>query len=191
MNVTQMCEQAELHTEDLEIYPEDAIPIINECILMDLGAKAGVQATEDVVIGTGDDWVQVSTSFLEIIEITKSGSRPPYYGKIYGSFFDGAFDYRDNYIRMPETGTFTVRGYVIPTPVTGADSEIPVHPLLHYPMCIYLASRMLFIDDEDSIPAQEKWREYQLYKSKALDQLNNIRPTTERPRVARAMRPWR
>jgi len=172
---------AELHTEDLPIETSQALLFINECMLMDLSKDAGIVGNDEVV-ATKDVWVAVDTTFLSIFEIWKSGQKAPYYGAMYGEGYDGEFDLRDNYIRFPEDGTYAIHGFVIPTPITALTDTPGVHPLLHYPMSIYVAARATFWDDEENPAYDKKMQEYFLWRSRVMEQLDEMRPTTQKPR---------
>ena len=175
---------AELHTEDLPIEDSQALIFINECILMDLGKDAGVIDSQTVVAAQ-DTWASLSKTFLSVFEVEKEGSSVPYYGKKYGKSYSGEFDIKDNMLRFPEDGSFTIWGYIIPSAYTSLQEEPEIHAILHYPIALYVASRATFWDDEENPSADTKMREYYMHRTKALAQLSEMRPTTERSRIMR------
>lgn len=179
---------AELHTEDLPIEDTQALAFINECIFMDLGKDAGVIASE-AISANKNTWIDITSSFLSIFEIEKQGESYPYHGNRYGQSFDGTFDIKENKIRFPETGTYTVWGYVLPAAYTDLTKEPAVHELLHYPIAIYVASRAIFWDDEENPSSELKMRDYRLYKQNVLLQLQNMKPSTAKSRKVR-VRPF-
>lgn len=173
---------AELHTEDLPIEDSQVLAFINECIFMDLGKDAGVISSE-AVSAAKDSWLNIQTSFLSIFEIEKEGQASPYYGRKYGKVYSGSFDIKDKMIRFPEDGTFTLWGYSLPAVYTDLTKEPAAHQLLHYPIAIYVASRVIFWDEEDNPSAELKMRDYQIYKRNVLNQIADMSPTTKKTRA--------
>lgn len=173
---------AELHTEDLPIEDNQVLVFINECIFMDLGKDAGVIGSEVITVEK-DSWTTIQTSLLDVFEIEKEGQSHPYYGRKYGKSYGGLFDIKDKKIRFPESGTYTLWGYVMPTAYTDLTKSPSVHELLHYPIAIYVASRVIFWDDEENPSAELKMRDYRIYKQNVLNQIADMSPTTKKTRA--------
>jgi hypothetical protein len=178
---TEILAHANYHTEGDTIGDTEGLKYINECLLMDIGLDYGVYDSEDITVSTIDEWIALPTDLLEIFEIAKNGCTDPYYGKRYGTFFDGMFDIRSGYIRFPVTGVFTIHYFRVPDPIVGLGNTPEVHALLHYPIALYVACRYKKYDDEDSKDAARLATEYEFFKSKALEKLRKINPTTKAP----------
>ena len=181
MTGEQIRQLAELHTEDLPIEESQALLLLNECLLMDLSKDAGVIGEEEIQVSS-DTWTALKTTFLAIFEVWKDEGKKPYYGAMYDKPYEGYFDIRDNYLRFPEGGKYTVHGFVTPPPMETLDDEPAVHPLLHYPMAIYVAARATFWDDEENPAYDKKMQEYFLWRNRVLLQLEEMRPSTQKPR---------
>lgn len=184
MTGTEILAQAELNAEDLEVDETQGLALINECLVQDLGLEAGVITTQ-AIDAVADTWYTMDDAIVEIFEITEANSTAPYYGSMYGEMYDGMFDIRDNMIRFPIDGTFTIYGKCLPDTMT-ALSQIPsVNPLWHYPISIYVAYRGLWIEDEDDTAAPKLEKKYLRLRDEVLQKLNSLKPTTRRPRIVR------
>ena len=187
MTGEEICVLAELNTEELDIDRDNALAWVNECLLQDLPKDGKVIDTETVTILTADTLTAVTKKFLSIFEIRLAGSVTPYAGLQYGTRYSGAYDYLPGYIRLPSTGSYTLTGYAIPTPMEDLDDECPVHQLFHPAVALWVASRAIAYEDADDTNAQIKMQEYYSARDKAMVDLQELMPT--RPIFVKA-RPW-
>lgn len=188
MTGTQILAQAELNAEDLEIDETQGLALINECLLQDIGLDAGI-ITSQVIDASADTWHTLDDTIVDIFEITLAGSTTPYYGSMYGELYEGIFDIRDNMIRFPAAGTYTIYGKCLPDPMTSL-SQIPsVNALWHYPISVYVAFRGLWIEDEDDVTAPKLQAKYFAMKEDVMSRLDTLKPTTRRPPVMKR-RAW-
>jgi len=188
MNGTQILAQAELNAEDLEVDEAQGLALINECLLQDIGLDAGIVATQIIAAGT-DTWQTLDDSIVDIFEITKDGDTTPYFGSMYGERYDGVYDVRDNMIRFPSSGTYTIYGHCLPDPMTSLSQTPGVNALWHYPISIYVAYRGLWIEDEDDVTAPMLQGKYRALKEEVKSKLDVLKPTTRRPPVMKR-RAW-
>ena len=175
---------AGLHTEGDTINTTNGLKWIVECIQMDLARDAMIQDTEEIV-ATADTWHTLPSDILEIFEISKSGYTTPYFGMMYGTFYDGIFDIRNTQIRFPQSGTYTLHHYIVPPAYTDLAQAIPIHSQFGYPISLWVARRHKYYYDESSKGAQRLIEEYGYAKSVAIKNLAKIRPTTRAPRRVR------
>jgi len=176
MTGEEICVLAELNTEELDIDRDNGLIWINQCLLDNLPKDGKVIGTETVVTAA-NTLTAVTSSFLSIFEIRESSSDVPYYGKQYGNTYGGLFDFRPGFIRMPHAGTFTITGYVIPTPMDDLDDECPVHQLFHPAIALWVASQAIRDDDETNENGLIRRQEFFDARNRALVDLDEIMPT--------------
>lgn len=188
MTGEEICAQAELYAEDLEVDRTTGLKLINECQIMDLGKQAEV--IDSLTLEVAENiWTSINgknlPKLIEIFEIEKQGQDYPYYGQRYGEAYNGSFDFRNGYIRLPEAGTYTLWGYRLPIALSDSDidEEPEAHQLLHYPMSMYVAYRSLLIEDEDDETAPTLMALYREKKNEVLKQIEKMRPTTTKARI--------
>lgn len=188
MTGTEILRHAEKHTEGEIIDELLAIAYINECMLMDLAEDAQV-IDSTVITAEKNTWYDLPSDYLELFEIEKDGLDYPYYGRKYGDFYRDDFDIRDFQIVFPEKGTYTIRYYRLPKPISKIEDTPEIHEVFHYPISLYVAARFKAEDWEENPAAQAKMNEYYAYKSKAIERLNKLQ-TTKAPRRVRMHRGW-
>lgn len=176
MTGEDICVLAELNTEELDVDRTSGLKWINECLIMDIGKDAGAQDAEVVTVTTADAWTALTKSFLDVIEITQAGYTAPYFGRRYSDFYSGDFELKEGYIRLPITGTFTIRGFVLPTVLSAIGSSVSCHPALHPAISLYVASKTIAQDDEDNPNAKDRMDKYFYYKNKALKDIQRLIP---------------
>lgn len=188
MTGEEICALAEQHTEDLRVDRITGLILINECMILDLGIDAGVVSSQTVTV-EANKWAYLDDEFLSVFEIEKAGQSHPYHGSMYGKSYNGEFDIRDMMIRLPEAGTFTIWGYVVPKPLRAIEAKPIVHEIFHYAISLYVASRIVFQDDEESPSTNMLMQEYQHYRQKAIEHLKETRPKTKVTRKVK-MNSW-
>jgi hypothetical protein len=188
MSGEEICALAEQHTEDLRVDRTIGLALINECMILDLGKDAGVISSQTVDL-QADKWNYLDNEFLNVFEIEKEGQTYPYYGSKYGKSYSGVFDIKDNMIRLPEDGIFTIWGYVSPRPLRAIEAKPAVHPIFHYAISLYVAARITFQDDEENPSANMLLQEYHYYREKALEHIKEMRPKTKPTRLVKKQ-PW-
>lgn len=180
MTGTDILTTAALHTEGDTISTTNGLVWINECMIMDLASDAQVQASGSVV-ATEDTWMALPAGVLEVYEIWRAGDDVPYYGRFYGEFYKGLFDIQNLQIRLPETNTFTVKYYRVPTAIAALSETPEVHAQFHYPISLWVAHKHKKYYDEGSKAAERLLAEYMFNKGLAIERLKAIRPTTKAP----------
>lgn len=187
MNGEQIRLAAENHLEDEEISEQFALKIINECIIMDLGKEARIEDTAEIV-AEANTFYNLPANLLEIFEIGRNVE--PYYGAEYRiQKYRGEFDIRNGKIRFPTDGTYNLWYFALPPAITSLNDTPQVHELLHYPISLYLAARAKSFEDEENPDTPRLMAEYQLYRSRAIEDFSGIRPTTKARRKVRTT-PW-